>query len=259
MRSRLRTYIIAGIVVLATGYGEASAQKYPERSDIRKGNRDYERARFEESEMRYRSALEKDPESFEAGYNLGNSLYRQGEWQGAEALFKRLTESDAPDEDKFRSHYNSGNAMFQQRKLQEALEEYKQALRIDPNDMEAKFNLAYVKKLLEDDDQDGDGDGGDNDDQQDNNDDGGGSGNDGPQDNNDGNDDQDNGQDPGQGDNNDGKGDPDPKDGQGQRPPGMTREEAENLLEAVQMNEDKTREKMDEQKAGAVQRSEKNW
>ncbi|MCD7968738.1 MAG: tetratricopeptide repeat protein [Alistipes sp.] len=255
--TRVAGYTLITVICLLAGAWTATGQKYPERGDIRKGNRAYEKGRFEESETQYMRAAEKNPESFEARYNLGNALYRQGKWEGAESVFSRAAEVAADERGRFDSHYNTGNAMFQQRKLQEALEEYKQALRLDPNDMEAKFNLAYVKKLLEDQEGGGDGDGDDdNNDNQDNDDNqGGGGGGDDPDqgdpDQDGDNDDQNGAQQPDRGDDGDGQ----PQ----QRPPGMSREEAENLLDAMQGNEDRAREKADERKAGTVERSDKNW
>ncbi|MCC8019085.1 MAG: tetratricopeptide repeat protein [Rikenellaceae bacterium] len=252
MRPRLWIYILVTVTVASAAVGEVRAQKYPERRNIREGNRNYERARYEESETDYRRALEQNPESFEAGYNLGNSLYKQGRWEDAEGVFSRLSKVDTSEGNLFDTHFNAGNAMFQQRKLEEALEHYKEALRIAPGNEEAKFNYAYVKKMLEKDDENNDGGGGGGGGNDDNPDGGGGEGNDNQNDGGGGD------NDPGDGEN-DGEGQDNPRNGQGNRHPGMTRNEAEALLEAMQNNEDRTREKMEEKKARTVQRSEKNW
>lgn len=113
-----------------------SAQRYPERREVRAGNRAYEQGEFVKAEEHYRAAGELGV------HNLGSALYRQERFAEAAEAF-----GDA--------HYNKGNALFGERKLEEALESYKEAMRNDPADMDAKFNYAYVKKLLEksDDDQ----------------------------------------------------------------------------------------------------------
>ena len=64
-----------------------------------------------------------------------------------------------------RAFYNLGNAQFKQQKYKEALESYKQSLRLNPADQQAKYNYAYTKRLL-DDNKDGGG-GGDDDKNQD--------------------------------------------------------------------------------------------
>jgi tetratricopeptide (TPR) repeat protein len=165
------------------------------------------------------------------------------------------------------THYNAGNSLFQQRKLEEALEEYKNALRANPSDMDAKFNLAYTKKLLEKDKQqqqqnqddknqdknkDQNQDNKDNKDQQQNQ--------DQQQDkqNQDQNKDKDNNQDKNN-DQNQQQNQDDKQQPQDSKQ-SMSRNDAEQLLNAMQMSEDKTREKVDAQEAkAAVAVSGKNW
>ena len=53
------------------GIGSASAQKNPESSIVRKGNRDFAKERYDRSIERYTKALEAAPENFEAAYDLG--------------------------------------------------------------------------------------------------------------------------------------------------------------------------------------------
>lgn len=244
-----KTYIyfyLCAVLLLAAG-ADCHAQRYPERRFIRQGNKEYVKGDWVESEVDYRRALEKTPDSYEARFNLGNSLYKQERYEEAEQIFSALGRDTTRSQYLSESFYNSGNAFFQQRKLEEALEAYKEALRKNPDDQEAKFNLAYVKKLLDqnqDDNNDGDG----NNDQ-------------------DNNDDQNQDQDQNQDNDDKGDGDNDKDQDSGQQPPpenrqnpsGMTRDEAERMLEAMQQSEDKTREKMDKEKAKVVEKSEKNW
>lgn len=294
----------------------AFAQLLPERRLVRKGNSDYEKGDYLESEIDYLRAREKNPLMFEAGFNLGNTYYKQGRFEEAAELYSKPAPAGITQQGAARSYYNAGNAQFQQRKLQEALESYKQSLRIDPDDLEAKFNLAYVKKLLEeqekdqdddqdrqdddqqkpdnqkdrqdrndkkdkdDDDQDdpeppdensGDGDeqspenDGSNDPDDNPND---PSGSQNPQDNegqsdkeeeNEGDDKEDDQQNSGGGqderDNDEKNQQYDPQQGQS----GMTRQEAEQMLEAINRSDEKTREKVDEQKGRAIGGSNKNW
>jgi hypothetical protein len=113
---------------------------------------------------------------------------------------------------------------YDRQTLTRALEACKQSLRLNPNDSDAKFNLAYIQKLLEDDP--GDGGGGGNDPRQ-----------------------------------NSGENEGDsPNDGR-QPPPGggISPQEAERMLEALENNEERAREAMEGEPAQAVERSGKNW
>ena len=67
----------------------ASAQNMPERSEVRRGNRQYNKGNYEKSIERYERALEAAPESFEATYNLGNALYKAERFDKAEQTMRK--------------------------------------------------------------------------------------------------------------------------------------------------------------------------
>ena len=75
--------ILLIFITLLFGIGSASAQKYPERSLVRKGNRDFAKERYDRSIERYTKALEAAPENFEAAYDLGGALYRTEKYEEA--------------------------------------------------------------------------------------------------------------------------------------------------------------------------------
>ena len=269
--------ILLIFITLLLGIGSASAQKYPERSLVRKGNRDFAKERYDRSIERYTQALEAAPENFEAAYNLGGALYRTEKYEEAAKMLERIAaDSTRTDQERAEAFYNLGNAQFKQEKYPEALESYKNSLRMNPADQEAKYNYAYTKRLLQkqqNEDQNKD----QNKDQQNS------GGQDQNQDKNkDNNSDKDRQQDKGgeqqdQQDRQNGQNDPD-KNGQNpdeqpqdsdkpdsaDRQPGQPREngisleEQERMLDAIQAQEDKTQEKLKE-KAGVAVRGNKNW
>lgn len=283
----MRITIILGLMLLWAG--SAFGQKYPERRDIRSGNKLYEKGDYTEAEVAYRRALEKSPESYEGNFNLADALYKQKRYDEAAQMNARLAADSAYAENAAAAYFNQGNALFQQRKLEEALEAYKNCMRLAPNDQQAKFNYAYTKKLLEKDqqnqqnnqdnqqnnnqnnqqNQDQNKDQNDNQqnqdkNQQDQNKDQNDQNKDQNKDQNDQNQNNDqndqnnqNQQDDGSGDQNRDQQDqnqqPQPQNG------GMSREEAERMLDAVQGSEDNTKKKVDAQKVQAVGTSGKNW
>ena len=234
----------------------ASAQKMPERREVRKGNRSYNRSDYKTAIERYTRALTYAPDSFEATYDLGNALYKAEMLDKAEQTMARAAaDTLRTDEERAESFYNLGNAQFRQKKYKEALESYRRSLLFDPTDMEAKYNYAYTKKLLE---ENQDQNGG-NDDQQQNQDkdqnqqDQQGKQQDNrqgeKQDNNNGQrDGEQNPSEPEQGD------DGNPRD----LPGGISEQEQQQMLDAIQAQEDKTQEKLKE-KQGVVVRGRKNW
>lgn len=113
---------------------------------IRQGNKQFEEGKYKEAEIDYRKALEKKPLSPKSSYNLGSSLYRQENYEEAMRNFsdagRMMKETDVKD--RAASMYNLGNALLKGDKLEESIEAYKQALRLNPNDEDARYNLAYA-------------------------------------------------------------------------------------------------------------------
>ena len=295
-------YLIFTLAVTLFVATDAQAQKWPERSRVRRGNRLYERLDYDRAEERYREAQQLSDTCFEATFNLGDALYKQQRFDEAEKIFTALAaDSTRNDLDRAHSYYNLGNSLFQQKKYQEALAAYKRSLRLNPADLETKYNYAYTKKYIEDNQQGGGGGGGNNNQNQNQNDQNqqGGGQND---QNNDQQNDQQNQDQQGDGDQNkdqnqdqnkdknqdknqdnqnnndqkdqnsdqnknDQQGENDPQDGEGDpqqgdgepQPSGLSQNDAERMLDAIQGEEDKTRDKVNAKVGQGVVRSGKNW
>lgn len=126
--------------------GSLSAQA--DRKFIRQGNREYEKEKYSESEISYRRAIDKNKSSGDAVFNSGDALYRQKKFEDAG---KQFVESHRMNEDKNKksaSMYNLGNSLLMADKLRESIEAYKNSLKLNPGNMEAKYNLAYAQDLL---------------------------------------------------------------------------------------------------------------
>ena len=272
----LRTAL--SVVLLLCLHTSLSAQLFPERKHIRSGNKAYEALDYAAAEQDHRQAQIDTPTSAEAAFNLADALYKQGRYEEAENALKALSEKPEAltAEQAAKVYHNLGNAQFQQQKLSEALESFKQSQRINPDDLETKYNLAYTKKLLEEQQNNNDQN---QDQQQDDNQQQGGDNN---QDQNNNDQNQDNNQDQNDNQNNEGNNDqqenpndnPNDQNGDGKddrmedTPPPPSRDygdsrvnqaEAEQMLNAVQQQEDKTREKVNAQQAVTVAPSGKNW
>ena len=271
---------------------DAAAQRMPERGLVRKGNRLFAKERYEHSSNAYREALQHDSTSFEARYDLANALIRMamadttayanpegsaakmssGNLQQAEALLQAAAaDSLQTAENRAEAYYNLGNAQFIQQKLQDALQSYRRSLVLSPDDMEAKYNYALTKKLLEQNQQNdqnqqnNDQNQNQNQDQNQNQNQNQPQGGDDNKDKNDQNDDnkdqnQDQNKDNQQGggdENEDNKEQPQ----QPKQPPksGMSEEQQQQLLNAIQAQEDKTQDKLDEKAKGVIIKGKKNW
>ncbi len=104
--------------------------------------------KWAEAAALYREALKEQPKSAEATYNLALCMYRQGQFDKAEPVFKKALELAPPGSLKGQAAYNMGNTQYRQKKLKEALESYKVALRWSENDDDARYNIQVVLDQL---------------------------------------------------------------------------------------------------------------
>lgn len=237
------------IVAMLFVCGEVSAQQMKERGLVRKGNREFRREHFEKSVDSYQRALQHDSTCFEAKYDLASALYRTERYDKAEkTLLSIVGDSTRTEKERGEVAYNLGNTQFAQQKYKEALSSYRQAMRCNPNDEDAKFNYAFTKRLIQQQEQQQQQQNQDQNQNQNQNKDN--------KDNQQDNQNQQNEQNQQQPQNQEGK---DEQQEGGQRPEGaMTPEQQEALLQAIQAEEDKTQDKLKEKK-GVLIRGSKNW
>lgn len=138
-----------------------------ERKYIRHGNKEYKKESFDESEVLYRKALEKNDASFAGEFNLADALYKQEKYEEAGRKFNYLTEKEIDKKNLGALYHNLGNSLLQANQLEQSIEAYKNSLRNNPSDLETKYNLAYALSLLQQQQQQQQQQG-DNQDQQDN-------------------------------------------------------------------------------------------
>ena len=232
-----------------------AAAQAPERHDMRKGNKLYKQGEYEKAEIAYKHGLEKDTASFGARFNVADALYKQDKTENAEKLFQSLTGTETDDRQKAAVFHNLGNAQLKQQKYEESIKSYKQSLRLNPADDETRTNLAYAQVMLQQQQQEQQND----------------------QNNQDNNQDQQQQQDKQQNQDNKDRQQQDPQDEQNQQqqeqPQDKQQDEqqqpqqkispqdAQRMLEAIQADEKETQDKVNKEKAKALQRQqiEKNW
>jgi len=239
-----RTIINLILISLLTSLA-ASAQT--ERKAIRKGNKEFKKGEFIDSEIMYRSALDINPSSFKGNFNLGGALYKQEKFEEAEQIFSDIATEQNSAEELSYTYHNLGNAHFQKEEYDKSVEAYKNALRHNPSDVETKYNLAQAQRMLQqqqeqqqdqDQNQDQDQDKDNQDDQQDKK-------------------DQENEQDKQDQQNEQNK---DQKDKQQEQQQQISKEDARRMLEALQNDEKKVQEKVQKEKAKQAKvKVEKNW
>lgn len=232
---------IATLIIAFNAFGQS------ERSEIRQGNREYKKSDYLNSEISYRSALEKNPSSVKGNFNLGGALFKQDKLDEAKQSFEDIASSNVDAKIRAKAYHNLGNTFFKQQKLKEAADAYKNALRLNPSDDETKYNLSEVLRMLKQ-QQNQQNEKGDNNDKKDDKKD---------ENNNDKNDDK-------QDDKKDNKKDDDKQNQdnkeQQQQEQKISPEDARRMLEAIQKNEKDVQQKVLEQQAKQAKvKVDKNW
>ncbi len=96
---------------------------------------------------RYRALLKDHPEIAELHVNTGNALYKLGQYAAALDEYA-VGQREGNAKTRAVADYQEGEAFYRMGKLDEAREAYKNALRIDPNDRDAKFNIEVIDRAL---------------------------------------------------------------------------------------------------------------
>ena len=214
-----------------------------ERKLNRKGVSEYKEENFDNAELSFRKARETDSSLIQAAYNIANTLYKQEKYEEAANQFKDLVESPTEKIRLSDLHHNLGNSFLKNEKYQESIEEYKNALRLNPDDEDTRYNLAYAQAKLEQQQNQ------QNQDQQ----------KDQQQQEQERNQQQDQQQNQQQ-NQNEQQEQQQPKEEQGQAMKSLSREDMERILQAIQQQEKMVQAKLEKEKAEAAKvRTEKDW
>jgi Ca-activated chloride channel family protein len=146
-KGNTKAVMILFITVLTASNLALKAQG--EKKYIRQGNKEYFDNKFSESEISYRRAIDRNESSSDALFNIGDALYKQNKFDDAGTQF--LENSGLSDDNirKAAALYNLGNSLLMADKIQESIDAYKGSLKLNPDNMEAKYNLAYAQDLLQ--------------------------------------------------------------------------------------------------------------
>lgn len=251
-----RPLLLFSLFLLLAG-GMAQAQK-EERKNLRTGNKLYTQEQYTEAEIAYRKSLEVNPRSVEGSYDLGNALYKQNKLPEAAEQYQlvlgqaeRMLETAEGVERLAGVMHNMGNIGMQNKEYAKSIEAYKQSLRLNPYDDETRYNLALAQKLLEEQQQDQDQDQDQNEDQNEDQQD--------QEQNQDQNQDQDQQQDQQQDQDQEQK--EDKTQEQPQQNEQMSKDNAQQMLDAFLQDEKDTQEKVKKAQAEQQQRrrTEKEW
>lgn len=224
-------FIVVSLLVVLPG----TAKAQHESPDVRRGNHDYKKEQYAEAELNYRRGLDKNNNSVQAHYNLGNALFRQEKYPEAGEQYALAAKQLDPKKDKKQlanAFHNLGNAFYGQQQYDKAVAAYQNSLRLNPKDDETRYNLVKAMQMLQ---------------QQQQN-----------QDQNQQNQNQQQQQDQQQQDQQQDQQEQEQQQEQQQQQDEMDKETAEQILQALEQDEQDTQEKLQRQQ-GEKRRVEKEW
>lgn len=147
----IRNILLLGLIFCSIGL-TATAQTMTEKDYIRSGNKHYADSLFEKAEVDYRKALDVNPASTDALYNLGNALFNQigqSQEKGKEAmeLYATAAKLETNKERLAQIYHNMGVLFYMAQQYPQSVEAYKEALRNNPADHETRYNLAMAMHM----------------------------------------------------------------------------------------------------------------
>ena len=226
-------HIIILTGLLWMGFAQSHAQSdRMDRQYVKEGNKQFRLRNFSDAETSYRKAIEKNKENPQAQYNLGTALIAQGQDTMAIKSLEQAARIETNPLRRSAAHHNLGTILQGRKMFGEAIEQYKQALRLNPNDDDARYNLVLCKHQLKNQ----------------------------PQNQDNKNQNQDQQQDQQQQDQQKQQQQKQEQQKQEQQKEQMSRENAEQLLNAAMQQEKQTQKRMKEAEKQPQRRSvEKNW
>lgn len=118
------------------------------RNLVNQGVEKYENQNYSEAEADFRKGTGNEPESFEANFNLGDAYYKQEKYDEAVNSFNQSLRLAESKNEKAKVYHNIGNSLLKSNKVKESIEAYKNSLKLNPDDQDTKYNLSYALALL---------------------------------------------------------------------------------------------------------------
>ena len=139
--------ILLAVISLFSCFSPLSSTAQTDRQYIRQGNKLFRSGDYPNAEVSYRKAIEKNPRNPQAVFNLGNALMAQKKDSAAVVQFESASKLETNPLRKAKAYHNMGVVCQSHKMYGEAIEAYKNALRLNPEDNETRYNLVLCKHL----------------------------------------------------------------------------------------------------------------
>lgn len=120
-----------------------------DRQLVRQGNRLFAQGKYAEAEVSYRKAIGEQPANGVAHYNLGCALQKQQKDSLALTQYEQAVQTLKSKTRRAQAYHNMGTVLQHSHDYAKAIEAYKNALRLTPQDGQARYNYVLCKRLLQ--------------------------------------------------------------------------------------------------------------
>jgi len=140
----MKKYIILILIILNGSVLFAQDAK----TYIYKGNQLYDQKNFKEAEADYQKAIQQKKMPLESNFNMGDAMYKQKKFDNAAKNFTTIATTTKDPQVKASAYHNLGNSLLESKKYDESIDAYKKALMTNPKDDATRYNLAYAQEML---------------------------------------------------------------------------------------------------------------
>lgn len=148
MRAALKILCVAVAGLLGVIAPQRAGAQSREYQYIHQGNKSYEAKDYTAAEESYKRALSVNPNSSRAYYNLGNTQLAQKHPKEAMEAYEKGVGMEKNKLVKAMFYHNMGVILQSQQQFASAIDCYKNALRNNPADEEARYNLLLCQHQL---------------------------------------------------------------------------------------------------------------
>ena len=125
-----------------------SVHSQPWKDSLIAGKNAYKQGDYSQAYKKMIASQRLAPEDIDLTKDIGTVSYRTGDFETAEKAFTSAAENTENVLDRSKKWHNVGNSQFKQKNYTGAIESYKKALRENPSDDKARYNLAEAQRRL---------------------------------------------------------------------------------------------------------------
>jgi tetratricopeptide (TPR) repeat protein len=141
----IKKLCLLAIIMLTTGFTQAQSWK----DSLRVGKQYYEEGNYKQAYQSLLQAQKLAPSDVDLSQDIGNAAYRSQDYEMAEKAYRAAASNGEDDTVQSKHWHNVGNSQMQAKNYKAAVESYKNALRKNPSDEKARYNLAEAQRRVQ--------------------------------------------------------------------------------------------------------------